>query len=274
MIGSLSSSTSPLFSGLDRATNSQATSLNRLSSGSRINSAKDDAAGLAIATQLAAQLSSNSQALRNVYDGLSVTDTASSALGQVSDNLQRMRELAVQSANGTNSASDQQALQAEFSQLGQNLDQVATQTQFNGKNLLDGSFSTAIQSGPNAGDTQSLSLASTSQAGLNIGGIDITSSANASTAIDAIDQAIASVSSQQSSIGAAQAGLNSAASSISGTYEQLAATRSRIADTDFSSETSNLSLSNVKQQAALKALSLYNANQSSSTLDLLPKTFG
>lgn len=273
MIGSLSSP-SLLSSGLNQATNSQASALNRLGSGSRINSAKDDAAGLAIATQLAAQLSSNSQALRNVYDGLSLTDTASSALGQVSDSLQRMRELAVQSANGTNSPSDRQALQAEFAQLGQNVDKIASQTQFNGQNLLDGGFSTAIQSGPNAGDTQSLSLANASQAGLNLGGIDITSSANAGTALDAIDQAIASVSSQQSSLGAAQAGLNSTASSISGTYEQLAATKSRIADTDFSSETSEFSLSNVKQQAALKALSLYNANQASSTLGLLPKSFG
>jgi len=259
MIGSISSPTN----GLNLASDSLATSLNRLSTGSRINSAKDDAAGLAIAAQMAAQLGSDNQALRNINDGLSLAETAGGALGQVSETLQRMRELAVQAANGTNSASDRQAIQSEFSQLGQSLDQLSTQTQFNGQNILNGSFSAQIQSGPNAGDNQTLALGDVSTKGLGIASLDVASVLGATSALGAIDQAISNVSSQQGAVGVAQASLNSAAASVSGTYENLAAAKSRIADTDYASESANLSQANLQQQAALKAVSLYNGNQAS-----------
>jgi flagellin len=133
------------------------TAINRLSSGLRINSAKDDAAGLAISERFTAQIRGLNQAARNANDGISLAQTAEGSLGSISGNLQRMRELAVQSANATNSASDRAALQQEVAQLAAEIDRVATQTQFNGTNLLDGSFAAQqFQVGANAGQTISI----------------------------------------------------------------------------------------------------------------------
>src|SRR6478609_6851960 len=130
------------------------TSLQRLSSGMRINSAKDDAAGMAISERFTAQIRGLNQAVRNANDGISLAQTAEGGLGTSGDLLQRMRELAVQSANGTNSASDRASLQAEVSQLQQELNRIATTTQFNGQNVLDGSLSsTQFQVGANANQT-------------------------------------------------------------------------------------------------------------------------
>lgn len=265
MIGSLSSYGGAAW----QSSNSVDKALARLSSGKRVNSAADDAAGLAVATQMAAQLGGIGQAERNVGDGLSLVDTANGALGQVSDTLQRMRELAVQAANGTYTASDRKALDAEFSQLSQNIDQLSGQTQFNGQNLLDGTFNGSIQSGPNASDTMSLSLANVSTGALGISGLDITSAGGATAALSSIDQAIKTVGGQQANIGAAQASLNSAAASLSGTYENLASAQSRIVDADYASTTANLASSQVQNQAALRAIALYNANQAN-VLGLLP----
>ncbi len=138
----------------NRTQNDLATAISRLSSGLRINSAKDDAAGLAISDRFTAQINGTNQAARNANDGISLAQTAEGALASISTNLQRIRELAVQSANATNSASDRSALQQEVSQLQAEIDRVATQTQFNGTNLLDGSFSAKIfQVGANKGQT-------------------------------------------------------------------------------------------------------------------------
>src|SRR5450755_1993762 len=138
----------------NRTQNDLATAIQRLSSGLRINSAKDDAAGLAISNRMTAQINGLNQAARNANDGISLAQVAEGALGSVSDNLQRMRELAVQSANAPNSPSDRAALQQEVAQLETEIDRVATQTQFNGINLLDGSFTAqAFQIGANVGQT-------------------------------------------------------------------------------------------------------------------------
>src|SRR3954454_23790343 len=137
-----------------RTQNELSTAIARLSSGLRINSAKDDAAGLAISDRFTAQIRGVNQAARNANDGISLAQTAEGALASVSDNLQRIRELAVQSANATNSASDRASLQLEVAQLTAEIDRVATQTSFNGTNLLDGSFSAqAFQVGANGGQT-------------------------------------------------------------------------------------------------------------------------
>ena len=144
---------------------SLATALERLSSGLRINSAKDDAAGLAISERFSAQIRGLNQAVRNASDGISLSQTAEGALASVGNNLQRMRELAVQSANSTNSASDRAALQQEVAQLAAEIDRVATQTQFNGLNLLDGSFSAQqFQVGANAGQTITVSSIASARA--------------------------------------------------------------------------------------------------------------
>ncbi|MDQ7955046.1 MAG: flagellin [Pseudomonadota bacterium] len=142
---------------LSASQSSLSTSLQRLSSGLRINSAKDDAAGLAISERMSSQVRGLNQAVRNANDGISLAQTAEGALGQVGNNLQRMRELAVQASNGTNSQVDRDALQAEFSQLSSEINRVSAQTSFNGRNLLDGSFNgVAFQVGANAGQTISI----------------------------------------------------------------------------------------------------------------------
>lgn len=248
---------------LDTAQTELAKSLARLSTASRINSAKDDAAGLAIASAMQAQLRSDSQAIRNVHDGISLTSTAEGALGQATESLQRMRELAVQAANGTNGASDRQALQAEIDQLQQGLGQLAETTQFNGRKLLDGSFNGQVQAGANVGDTRPLALGNGSPQALGVATLDVTSPAGAASAIEALDSALGSVNGMRAEIGAVQAGLNSTLANLSGTYENLAAAKSRISDTDYAQESGNLGRNTVRQQAAMQALALYNANQSS-----------
>ncbi|MDQ2928369.1 MAG: flagellin, partial [Pseudomonadota bacterium] len=149
----------------DKTQNDLATAIQRLSSGLRINSAKDDAAGLAISSRMTAQINGLNQAARNANDGISLAQVADGALSSVTDNLQRMRELAVQSANATNSASDRAALQQEVGQLAAEIDRVSTQTQFNGINLLDGSFTAQqFQVGANSGQTITVSSIASARA--------------------------------------------------------------------------------------------------------------
>ncbi len=250
-----------LLNSLDNSQNTQFTTFQRLGSGSRINSAKDDAAGLAIAAGMASQLGGDYQAMRNVTDSLSLTDTAGGALSQVSDTLQRMRELTVQAANGTNRASDLQAIQGEINQLAQGLDQMAGNTQFNGQNLLDGTFSGQVQAGANQGDTQTLSLGSASSQSLGISNLDVTNQANATNALNLLDNAINNVGAQQATIGATQAALSSTLADLSNTYENIAGAKSRISDTDYAKESSNLAQNNVQAEVSLKALSIYNSMQ-------------
>jgi len=170
---------------LNSSQSSLSTSIQRLSSGLRINSAKDDAAGLAISERFSSQIKGLNQAQRNANDGISLAQTAEGALGQVTNNLQRIRELAVQSANATNSSTDRTALQAEASQLLSEIDRVANQTSFNGVKLLDGSFSSAVfQVGANAGETISISsLVDANVAALS----SVTSATGQSSAVTAID---------------------------------------------------------------------------------------
>lgn len=164
---------------LNKSQGMLATSLQRLSSGMRINSAKDDAAGLAISERFTAQIRGLNQAVRNANDGISLAQTAEGALGEVTNNLQRIRELAVQSSNATNSASDRVAMQAEVSQLVAEVDRVATQTNFNGVKLLDGSFSAQnFQVGANVGETIVVaSIADATKVGLGLDNAGATSTA-------------------------------------------------------------------------------------------------
>ncbi len=262
MIGALGNS-------LDSANTALGNALSRLSSGLRINSAKDDPAGLQIATSMAAQISGTGAALSNVSDASSLAQTADGALGQVSETLQRLRELAVQAGNGTYSASDRQALQAEFTQLSSSLDSTASQSQFNGKNLLDGTFQATIQTGPNASDTQSFSLGNVSSTALGAAGLNISTAAGATNALSVLDQAIDTVAGQQANVGAIQSTLEATSANLTNSNVNLSASRSAIADTDYAQTSSDQSLAQVRQQVALKAVALYNANQSS-VLGLLP----
>ena len=237
------------------------TSLQRLSSGLRINSAKDDAAGLAISERFTAQIRGLNQAIRNSNDGISLAQTAEGALGEVTNNLQRVRELAVQSVNATNSASDRGAMQQEVSQLISEIDRVAGQTNFNGVKLLDGTFTAqAFQVGANVGETITVSsIADATAEGLGIDGGTVATVNGANSLIDAVDDALNTVNSSRATLGAIQNRFESVVTSLQTSSESLSAARSRIQDTDFASETANLTKSQILQQAGMAMMAQANS---------------
>lgn len=231
---------------------SLATSMQRLSSGLRVNSAKDDAAGLAIATRMDAQSRGMTVAVRNSNDAIGLAQTAEGALGKVGDMLQRMRELAVQSANGTNSASDRTNLDAEYQQLGQEIGRTLTNTKFNGTAMLASAAAQTYQVGANNGDTVSITPSGAMSANANITattGGDLTSAANANTALTNIDKALDDVNAERATYGAAQNRFDNIISTLQITNENTAAAKGRIMDADFAQETSNLSRAQILQQA-------------------------
>jgi flagellin len=208
---------------LSRSQSTLNTSLQRLSSGMRINSAKDDAAGLAISERFTAQIRGLNQAVRNSNDGISLAQTAEGALGEVTNNLQRVRELAVQSVNATNSASDRSAMQQEVSQLIAEIDRVASQTNFNGVNLLDGSFtSQAFQVGANVGETISVStIVDSTKAGL---GLDNSTASRTSTAVTGTAITAGAIQVNGVDIGAAAGNAKAIAAAIDGSSVNVSAT--------------------------------------------------
>jgi flagellin len=243
-------------------TNSQsalATSMQRLSSGLRINSAKDDAAGLAIAERMNAQVRGMNVAIRNANDGISMSQTAEGALSKVGDALQRMRELAVQSRNATNSSSDKDSLNKEFSQLQSEISRVLGGTSFNGKKIL-GSDATAMtfQIGANTTTDDEVSITTEDMtANTDITAvtgsttvIDATAtSGDIATVIDNIDTAIDTINDQRATFGASQGRFDAIISNLQSSVEAQSAARSRIMDTDFAAETANLSRAQILQQA-------------------------
>jgi len=279
---------------LSSTQNVLSTSIQRLSTGLRVNSAKDDAAGLAIAERMNAQVRGMNVAQRNANDAISLAQTGESALGKMGDMLQRMRELAVQSANATNSASDRAALQDEFTQLQEEITRTANTTRFNGQSVLTTSSSFDFQIGANAtaDDQVSISgvniLGTATASGSNDGslatvagtGISIstvgtrgsvggaadfeaysagTAGTGALGAIEQIDFALAQVNSARSSFGAAQNRFESIISNLQVAGENQAAARSRIMDADFASETASMTRAQVLQQAGVAMLSQANA---------------
>ena len=231
------------------------TSLQRLSSGLRVNSAKDDAAGLAIAERMNSQLKGFHVAIRNANDGVSLAQTAEGALATVTDALQRMRELAVQSVNGSNSASDRTALDSEYQQLSSEITRIASSTKFNGLAILDVDAGAQVfQVGANVGDTLTVTTAAvTTVAG------DITSVANGNTAIAAVDAKIIAISGDRSTYGASQSRFGYAISNLQIAAENQAASRGRIMDADFAVETSNLTRGQILSQAGTAMLAQANA---------------
>lgn len=244
---------------------SLSTSMQRLSSGLRVNSAKDDAAGLAIAERMNAQTRGMNVAIRNSNDGISLTQTAEGALAQVGDALQRMRELAVQASNATNSNSDKVSLDKEFGELAKEIQRVMAGTSFNGKHILGSDAGTqSFQVGANTttNDTISISttnmtsateitsVAGTDNAGTSRAKIDSTANASAiATVINNIDTAIDKVNSERATMGASQNRFTAVISNLQVSVESQSAARSRIMDADFASETANLSRAQILQQA-------------------------
>jgi flagellin len=231
----------------------------RLSSGLRIAGAADDAAGLGISERMRAQIRSFGVAGRNAQDGVSMTQSAEGALQEVSNNLNRMRELAVQSANGTLNATDRATLDTEFQELSAEIDRIATQSTFNGINLLDGSSASVdIQVGVNASETITVTLADATAATLGVAALDVTSVAYANTAIAALDTAVDTISTARGVLGAGQNRMTSAIASIATARENLAAAESRIRDVDVAYETADLTRNSILQQAAVSVLSQAN----------------
>ena len=237
------------------------TSLERLSTGLRINSAKDDAAGLAIGERFTSQVRGLNQAARNTNDAISLVQTAEGALKEVTSNLQRIRELAVQSVNATNSASDRTALDGEVQQLIAEIDRVATKTEFNGTALLDGTFATqSFQVGANAGDTISIAAIGSNYASQLLSGTtQVSTATTATSAIGFIDGALSAVNSTRASLGAYQNRFESVVASVQTTSENLSASRSRVVDADFAQETANLTKAQILQQSGIAMLSQANS---------------
>ncbi|MFC5475979.1 flagellin [Paraherbaspirillum soli] len=248
---------------LNKSADSLATSIERLSSGLRINSAKDDAAGSAIANRFTANIRGLTQASRNANDGISMTQTAEGALSSISDNLQRIRELAVQAVNGTNTSADKQSIQNEITARFNEIDRTSQQTDFNGNKVLASAQTVNIQVGAADGQTIAVNLTkadSSTLLGAATTTVDVTNTANDATRLATIDTAIANVDTQRSALGALQNRFGSAVTNLGTTVNNLTSSRSRIQDADYATEVSNMTRSQILQQAGTSVLS--KANQS------------
>jgi flagellin len=251
---------------------SLATAMQRLSSGLRVNSAKDDAAGLAIAERMNAQVKGMNVAIRNESDAISLAQTAEGALGQVGDALQRMRELAVQAANATNGTGDLENLDAEYQELALEVTRVLTGTKFNDVDLLSTGATLTFQVGANNVLEDQIDVTTEDLSGGtgigNVVGGDLTSSGNALTAMNNLDTAIDEITSARATFGAVQNRFESVISNLRVAAENQAASRSRIMDADFAQETANLSRAQVQQQAGIAIVAQANA-QAQNVLALL-----
>ena len=261
-----------------RATNANAlaskdltTAMQRLSTGKRINSAKDDAAGLAIGASMTSQIRGMAQGIRNANDGISMAQTAEGALDEVGNMLQRMRELTVQAANGSYSSTDLTNIKSEMDQLAKQVNGVMTNTQFNGVALFPATAATkSIQAGAEGADAISMTLqAPTLSSAIAAGppvvsAVDVTAaSPNWTTNIDAFDTAIANVSNKRAELGAVQNRIESAVNNMTTNMTNLTDARSRIEDADFSTETTALAKAQILSQASTAMLSQANQSQQS-----------
>jgi len=244
-------------SNLSRSSNDVTQATERLSSGLRINSAKDDAAGLAIAARFETQIRGMNVAVRNANDAISLAQTAEGATDAMADILQRMRELAVQSANDSNDQDARDALDLEFQALSTELDRIATSTTFNGEAILAGDAGAKnFQVGANAGDT--ISITTTDLQTLNASVGDIKSAANAGTAMGALDTAIDTLNSERSTYGATMSRLDYTVKNLQNNIVNSEAARSRIMDADFAAETAKLTRAQILQQAGVGMLAQAN----------------
>ena len=250
------------------ANNELQTAMERLSSGKRINSAKDDAAGLAIASKMTTQIRGMNQAIRNSNDGISYAQTAEGALNEVSNMLQRIRELAVQSANGTYSTGDRTNLNAEVTELKAQITTILATTEFNGTRIFNSNASGAtyaassggvtVQSGVNSGDNVSVSFSALSDLA---SGTAVDTSANAGTALGNIDTMLGNVNTTRAKLGAAQSRLESTVNNLTSAVTNLSDARSRIEDADFSQESTNLAKAQILSQASTAMLAQANQSQ-------------
>jgi len=241
---------------LNQSQGSLATSMQRLSSGLRVNSAKDDAAGLAIAERMNTQVRGMNVAIRNANDGISLSQTAEGGLQEMSNMLQRMRELAVQSANGTNGVEDRRNLDLEFQALDDEIERIASTTKFNDSTLLDRSATVEFQVGANVDSTNRLGIDLVT---ISATDTDISTVDNSRLAITAIDTKIGVVTAARADFGAMQSRFESAISNLQVGMENQSAARGRIMDADFAVETANMTRSQILQQAGNAMVSQANS---------------
>ncbi|MCG7814287.1 flagellin FliC, partial [Alteromonas sp. MCA-1] len=245
--------------------NNLSTAFERLSSGFRINSAADDAAGLQITDRMTSQIQGLDQAVRNANDGISLAQTAEGAMAETTTALQRIRTLAIQSQNGINSSADRAALQKEVSALRTEISRIATTTEFAGVSILSGVFSASFLVGANSGQTISVNLSTQaltaagvngfSATGLGIISADVLTAAGASALLDDVDAAISAIGGLRADLGAIQNRFQSTIRNLSNISENVSAARSRIKDADFATETAELSRNQILQQASTTTVS-------------------
>lgn len=248
--------------------NNLSTAFERLSSGFRINSAADDAAGLQITDRMTSQIQGLDQAVRNANDGISLAQTAEGAMAETTTALQRIRTLAIQSQNGINSSADRAALQKEVSALRTEISRIATTTEFAGVSILSGVFSASFLVGANSGQTVSVNLSTQaltaagvnvfSATGLGIISADVLTAAGASALLDDVDAAISAIGGLRADLGAIQNRFQSTIRNLSNISENVSAARSRIKDADFATETAELSRNQILQQASTTILAQAN----------------
>ncbi len=255
---------------LSNSTLSLNRSLERLSSGLRINSASDDAAGLAIADRLRADVRITSQAIRNASDGISAISIGEKALGEVGNILARLSELASQSATGTVSNSQRSAIQQEFTALVSEIDRVSNTTSFNGVNLLSGGTTVGLQVGLDGTSNSRISFSTVdgSSSGIGLSGVAVSTAGAAQSALGALNTAVANVASSRGTLGAVQSRLNTTISNLRVARENFAAAESGIRDADVAEETANLTRTTILQQAGVAILAQAN-QQPSLALSLL-----
>ncbi|WP_213716420.1 flagellin [Cedecea lapagei] len=251
---------------LSKAQSSLGTAIERLSSGMRINSAKDDAAGQAIANRMTSQVKGMTQAARNANDGISLVQTAEGNLNEINTNLQRIRELSLQAANDTNGTTDLASVQTEITQRLSEIDRIAGGASFNGKNLLNGSVTTGlnIQVGANTTSNDTIVIGSDSLINASSGSLStglstaITDHSTAQAVVSAADAAIAKIDTARSNMGAIQNRFESTINNLNNSITNLSAAQSRIQDADYATEVSNMSRAQILQQAGTSVLSQAN----------------
>ncbi|MBK7972661.1 MAG: flagellin FliC [Deltaproteobacteria bacterium] len=236
--------------------------LQRLSSGLRINSAADDAAGLAVSEKLSSDIRGYNQDTRNANDGISLIQVGESALGEISSSLSRLRELALQSSNGTLSDTDRLAIDSEFQALTSEIDRIAKTTDFSGTNPLNNTNSVSIQVGLNSGGNNVISLTgvNATKSSLGLSGLSVSTQSKATGVLDNISTALTSVSSFRASFGAVQNRLQVSIRNLSVAIENSTAAASRIRDVDVASEASELAKNQIIQQAAVASLAQANVS--------------
>ena len=235
--------------------------IQRLSTGQRINSASDDAAGLAIATRMSSDVRGLNMAMRNANDGISLAQTAEGGMNEITNMVQRMKELSVQSANGTLSDADRSNLQTEVTALLSQIDDVAGNTKFNGVALLDNTNAVNIQTGTKSGDQVTITNTSVTSTALAINAIDISTAGGADTAMGLLDTALDTVTTAQAGLGASQNRLQASVSSLTDRVTNLSESRSRIQDADFSAESTSLAKFQILSQASTAMLAQANQSQ-------------